>query len=59
LRYAGNGIGYENVIMKGDPGELKASPEILKFLIAILILTDRCQFVAYYTKGDKVIAVAR
>lgn len=23
LRYAGNGIGYENVIIKGDPLELK------------------------------------
>jgi len=38
LRYAGNGVGYEDVIIKGDPGELK--------------------FVAYYTKGDKVIAIA-
>ncbi|KAF8591101.1 flavoprotein [Ramaria rubella] len=38
LRYAGNGVGYEDVIIKGDPGELK--------------------FVAYYTKGDKIIAAA-
>ncbi|KIJ52598.1 hypothetical protein M422DRAFT_26172 [Sphaerobolus stellatus SS14] len=38
LRYAGNGVGYEDVIIKGDPAELK--------------------FVAYYTKGDKVLAVA-
>ncbi|KAF8525825.1 hypothetical protein BU17DRAFT_83310 [Hysterangium stoloniferum] len=38
LRYAGNGVGYEDVIIKGDPSEMK--------------------FVAYYTKGDRIIAVA-
>ncbi|KAF8529814.1 flavoprotein [Gautieria morchelliformis] len=38
LRYAGNGIGYEDVIIKGNTDELK--------------------FVAYYTKGEKVLAVA-
>ncbi|GJJ08282.1 hypothetical protein Clacol_002492 [Clathrus columnatus] len=38
LRYTGNGVGFEDVIIKGKPSELK--------------------FVAYYTKGNKVIAVA-
>jgi len=38
LRYAGNGQGYEDVIINGSPEEMK--------------------FVAYYTKGDRVIAVA-
>jgi len=38
LRYCGNGRGYDDVFIKGDPGEMK--------------------FVAYYSKGGKVVAVA-
>ncbi|KAF8608560.1 FAD/NAD(P)-binding domain-containing protein [Ceratobasidium sp. AG-I] len=38
LRYCGIGQGYEDIIIKGNPEEMK--------------------FVAYYTKGEKVIAVA-
>ncbi|KAI6025583.1 hypothetical protein F5J12DRAFT_808951 [Pisolithus orientalis] len=38
LRYCGTGAGYEDVIIKGDPGEMK--------------------FIAYYVKGNRVVAVA-
>lgn len=38
LRYCGTGAGYEDVIIKGDPGEMK--------------------FIAYYVKGNCVVAVA-
>lgn len=36
LRYAGNGVGYEDVFIKGDPGELKVS------FLMILRLDVRC-----------------
>ncbi|CAE6416459.1 unnamed protein product [Rhizoctonia solani] len=38
LRYCGIGTGYDDVIIKGNPGDMK--------------------FVAYYVKGEKVIAVS-
>ena len=31
LRYAGNGIGYEDVIIKGNPDELKVSSHLILF----------------------------
>ncbi|KIJ66647.1 hypothetical protein HYDPIDRAFT_85907 [Hydnomerulius pinastri MD-312] len=38
LRYCGVGAGYDDVIIKGDPEEMK--------------------FIAYYVKGDQIVAVA-
>lgn len=56
LRYAGNGIGYEDVIIKGDPDELKVGSPTCACYNQYIIFE---QFVAYYTKGEKVLAVAR
>jgi hypothetical protein len=60
LRYCGNGVGYDDVIIKGNPDDMKVSV-LLKSSFDWLLMTKKCslKFIAYYTKAGKVIAVAR
>ena len=56
LRYCGRGVGYDEVILKGDPMELKVN-----FVQLLQLPASRrclCQFIAYYAKEGKVVAVA-
>ena len=54
LRYCGRGVGFDDVILKGNPAELKVS-NIYLVTTGFLICG---QFIAYYLKEGKVVAVA-
>lgn len=59
MRYCGVGAKYEEVIIKGNLDELKVI-QIQPFdhLIPRLALKSLFQFIAYYVKGGKIVAVA-
>ncbi|KAF9000628.1 flavoprotein [Cyathus striatus] len=54
LRYCGVGHKYDDIFVKGDPGEMKAR---YMSYIDILRLIFK-QFIAYYIKSGKIVAVA-
>lgn len=57
LRYCGFGVGFDDVIIKGDPSQMKVGETFWSMHAG----TDTCemQFIAYYVKQGKVVAVAR
>ncbi|KAI6039787.1 hypothetical protein EDC04DRAFT_1612968 [Pisolithus marmoratus] len=55
LRYCGTGAGYEDVIIKGDPGEMKVQSLACLSVTSFKIVP---QFIAYYVKAHRVVAVA-
>jgi hypothetical protein len=56
LRYCGNSAGFEEVIIKGNVTVLKVCVSTL--CPAFLLAHTRYQFIAYYIKQGKVVAVA-
>lgn len=59
LRYCGIGVGFEDVIIDGNPEEMKVRRLCSQLTTVLYDAYTFVQFVAYYTKGEKVIAVAR
>lgn len=58
LRYCGYAAGHDDIIIKGNPEEMKVCDCIyLDPPFSYLPLYD--QFIAYYVKQGKVVAVAR
>lgn len=56
LRYCGYGVGSDDIFVKGDPGEMK----VWVYILAVFSFADNGhQFIAYYVKQGKVVAVAR
>ena len=56
LRYCGVGANHEEVIIKGNPDELKVGG----FIILIRSNSEfQWQFIAYYIKNNKIVAVSR
>jgi hypothetical protein len=56
LRYCGVGANFEEVIIQGNPDELKVSCLIVFKELRILNFK---QFIAYYIKNNKIVAVSR
>lgn len=58
LRYCGFGAKFEEVIIKGNPGEMKVNHSALEYHVEwfTYLLT---KFIAYYVKNNQIVAVAR
>lgn len=59
LRYCGLGHSYDDIHIQGNPAELKVGPEMNIADIFTLYIIELSQFVAFYFKAGKVVAVAR